>query len=131
MSTVYIINEPHKNPRGRLVTSPYDVSPAAEHGSVEFIFPGKDFPSPSEDIERAVEHAWEVLENFNAEEDYIVWAGGDPISMLIVAPILYDIAGDGVRYLKFERSRSSSGDKMSSGRYLPRTVTLFDEDRNE
>lgn len=127
MSTVYIINQPRENGRSSSMPS-YDVSPAMQYGDITFVFTTDDFPSPSADLKEAIDHAWEVLKDFNVEEDYIVWAGGDPISMLLVAPILFDIAGDDIRYLKFERGRDPSGSRTQLGYYSPKTVTLFNED---
>jgi len=130
MPRVYIINQPRDNPRAALGPS-YDVSPAMQYGEIHFVFPTDDFPSPSADLDRAIEHAWKALADFDAETDYVVWAGGDPISMLIAAPILFDLAGDGVRYLKFERGRAPNGDKIQSGYYSPKTVTLFNEETDD
>lgn len=130
MPSVYIINQPRENPRSRFGTS-YDVSPAMQYGEIKFVFTEDEFPSPSADLKRAVEHAWNVLADFDAESDYVVWAGGDPISMLIVAPILFDIAQDNVRYLKFERGRGVNGEKIQAGYYMPKTVTLFNEEDSD
>ncbi len=128
MSKVYIVNQPRGNLRTGIGPT-YDVSPAAEWGEIRFIFGKDDFPSPSADLELSINHAWKVLSDFNVEEDYIVWAGGDPISMLIVAPILFDMVDKGIRYLKFERGRNPGGGKPVEGFYTPVEVNLFDEDK--
>lgn len=122
--TVFVVNQPRENPKSGLGAS-YDISPALQYGPITFIFSQVDFPSPSEDLDAAIAHAWDVLENFDPEADFVVWAGGDPISMLLVAPILFDLAQDNVRYLKFERARNVDGAKTQAGYYEPKLVNLF------
>lgn len=133
MPKVFIVNEPNKT--SSFVRANYDVTPALQFGEIEFVFPHDKFyrPTPSDNIARAVAHAWKVLAKFNPATDYIVWAGGDPISMLIVAPILFEIADTRpIKYLKFERAREvDSGEKKGTGFYVERTVELFDTSETE
>lgn len=101
MPKVYIVNEPDESrvPEGRAT---YDVSPAAMFGEVAFIFTA-DNPPPVRDRDRAIERAHEVL--CDAEPgDFIVWAGGDPLGMIIAAAVLADYTDGQFNYLMWDRA---------------------------
>lgn len=130
MSTVFIVNQPREVPQSANRAT-YNVSPAMEYGNIRFIFTQDKFPSPSADLVNAIEHAWECLKDYDCENDFIVWAGGDPISMLIVAPILYEVSTGVVKYLKYERGRDDDGRPTGKGYYVPLVVGVFNEPASE
>lgn len=101
MPKVYIVNEPDESrvPEGRAT---YDVSPASMFGEVVFIF-GADFPPPVRDRERAVRRAHEVLADAEPG-DFVVWAGGDPLGMVIAAAVLADYTDGNFNYLMWDRA---------------------------
>jgi hypothetical protein len=100
MPKVFIVNEPDESrvPEGRAT---YDVSPAAEFGDVVFVFTA-DNPSPVRDREAAVARAHEVLADAEPN-DFIVWAGGDPLGMVIAAAVLADYTDGNFKYLMWDR----------------------------
>lgn len=113
MSTVFIVNEPDESraPEGRAT---YDTNPARAFGQVVFINPA-DLPVPVRDPERAIERAHDVLANAT-EDDYLVWAGGDPLGLIIAAAILADKTDGQFTYLKWDRAARA---------YAPAPLDLF------
>ena len=118
MAKVFVINQPQTNNK---IT--YDISPALEYGDIVFIFQN-DHPSPSEKTNWAINRAHEVLKNITLD-DYLVWAGGDPFSMAICAPIAADYLCGKIRYLKWQKNKRQ-GER--GGYYAPVTATIFDEE---
>lgn len=118
MSRVIIINEPRPcRFTGRKHF--YDITPASDFGEVEFLFKYDNF-APSANPEEALILAQDVLKDFH-EEDFIVWAGGDPFGMIVAAIAL---AGKPViNYLKWDKLLDENG-RRASGQYLPLTLDL-------
>lgn len=113
MSTVFIVNQPQVL-EGRAV---YDIAPASEYGRIEYVFPLSFGPASSKPDEAAA-HAARVLNAFDAERDYLVWAGGDPLANIIVAGILADYTDGRFTFLKWDKSQDPS-------RYSPVDLDLF------
>ena len=118
MSRVIVINQPHQHRNGMI----YDVTPATKYGDVEFLFTS-DMPNPSNAPEEAVRVAHERLANFDIDNDYLVWAGGDPLGMVIASAVLGSYCA-GVKYLRWERARERNG----AGYYSPLYVQIFEEE---
>jgi len=114
MTKVFIVNEPDESrvPEGRAT---YDVSPASMFGEVVYIFTA-DNPPPVRDRERAIDRAHRVLSEANSG-DFIVWAGGDPLGMVIAASILADYTDGKFNYLMWDRAVRA---------YAPVSIQLFD-----
>lgn len=121
MSTVYIIQA--SIPGGHRKAT-YDTTPAEQYGQIRYIFEGSF--SPSAQADKAISIAHKALENFNSDEDYIVWAGGDPAGMLIVGALAYHYSLDGdVKFLKWENNRDPETRQANgSGHYIPVTMRL-------
>lgn len=116
MTTIYIINNPALSGR-----TPYDTHSARLLGELRMVFDVDD-PRPFYDPVAAVAHAWRVLENFDAERDFLLWAGGDPLGLMIVVSVVSDI-GDGVfKVLKW--------DKHAAG-YLPVEINAQYRENND
>uniref|UniRef100_A0AAU7VGV4 Uncharacterized protein n=1 Tax=Dinoroseobacter phage vB_DshS_R26L TaxID=3161158 RepID=A0AAU7VGV4_9CAUD len=113
MPRVFIVNEPDESraPEGRAT---YDTNPARAFGQIVFINPA-DQPVPVRDPERAVERAHEVLADAS-EDDFLVWAGGDPLGLIIAASILADKTDGQFTYLKWDRAARA---------YAPAPLDLF------
>lgn len=113
MPRVFIVNEPDESraPEGRAA---YDTNPARAFGQVVFINPA-DQPVPVRDPERAVERAHDVLSDATSD-DYLVWAGGDPLGLILAASILADKTDGQFTYLKWDRAARA---------YAPATLDLF------
>lgn len=120
MPTVFVVNQPtpRRSPNGFV----YDVSPALQYGEVKFVFTA-DRPSPSDDPEGAVLHAERVLADAT-EDDFLVWAGGDPMGLVIVSSILADITQGPIRYLRWERAREN-GERTGGGYYAPILINVY------
>lgn len=113
MSRVFVINQPQSRP-GQFT---YDVSPAKQYGEVIFLFRA-DQPAPSADPHWATRHAYRVLSDFNGD-DFLVWAGGDPLGAVIAASVASDVNEGRVKYLKWERDRDRTGERTGGGYYVP------------
>lgn len=116
MPTVYVVCQPR--PMKNRPQSMYDISPALEHGELKFIFTS-DMINPSSDPDAAVEHVQGVLEDIQPH-DYIVWAGGDPLALAIVAAVAAERLEGEFRYLKWERLRDPvTNRREGKGYYAP------------
>lgn len=113
--TVYVICEPSDRRDG---TPAYDVSPAAVYGPIKYIIP-RGHPSPSRDTSTALATIDEVLMDFDAGSDYILWAGGDPLAAVLVGHVLMDNVNS-YSYLRWEKNPTSIG-----GNYVPVTVDIL------
>lgn len=99
-----------------------DISPAGVYGDIRFVLGPSDRTSHNPAIARA--KLARGLAEFDPESDYVVWAGGDPLSFFLVGSIFQSMGFAKFRYLRYER-----GDRMeesSSPYYVPVTVTLED-----
>lgn len=124
MTKVFIVNQPVQNRFGVM----YNVSPATQYGEIHFVFTA-DFGIPSDDPEGSVQRAREVLSDID-HGDYIAWAGGDPLGMVIAATVAADYLDGEIRYLRWDRGVNSEGVRSSKrGYYSPVLVPgLFGED---
>jgi len=119
MAKVFIVNRPVTKNSSSFT---YDVSPAQEFGEVVFLFDSTQRPEPSENPSAARQHILSTLENFDPDDDFIVWAGGDPLGMLLVSAHL-GAWHNSVKYLKWEKERDLSG-RVVGGHYIPLTVKI-------
>ena len=111
MSKVYIIQDPGS---GR------DFSSAVDYGSLVFLLDSSDRPSYI--LPPTVQKLNQFLKDFQAE-DFIVWAGGDPLSPILVGHVLSSLGHSEFRYLRWERVRKN-GYRTGQGFYVPVTVAL-------
>jgi hypothetical protein len=118
MSRVFVINQPHERPN----LPAYDVSPASQYGEIIFLFRA-DQPAPSADPGWATRHAYRVLRNFSAD-DFLVWAGGDPLGAVIAASVAADVTDGKLKYLKWERARNRTGERTGGGYYVPLVLDI-------
>lgn len=113
MSTVFVVQEPKTGTKGFI----YDLTPALDFGQIVFVFkageqPGLK-PGPS------TFHARRVLQGF-CDQDYILWAGGDPAGLSIVSMVAADMNFDRLKMLRWERHREKDG----RGFYMPIEIGL-------
>lgn len=127
MSTVYIPQQPMPNKKTGWMP---DLSSAAEHGKIEYIFGGGEkvyaLPGPS------LFKARKALENFDPENDFILWPGvGDPMAFAITIQALMSHDPHQIRYLYWDRKRTTSGERdRNSGFYVPVT-SIIKEKRHD
>jgi len=122
--TVFIICQPKPGPQGNM----YDVSPAQEYGPIEYIF--EAYQNPSANPTRSLKRVRDILEKFNPDKDYIVTAGGDPYSALLVGYVISKMKLP-LKYLRFERLRTRAEGSppgqpniIKSGYYIPVELPL-------
>lgn len=121
MSRVFVINQPR--PRGGV--QPYDLSSAMQYGDLIFVFRA-DQSTPSADPEWATRHAREILRDVTPN-DFLIWAGGDPMGAVVASAIFADNTDGRVNYLKWERERTSGGERTGRGYYIAVPVDVFED----
>ena len=109
--TVYIIQE----------TIGRDYSSALKYGRIEFILGSEDRSGilPA----RSLAFLRSKLRNFT-KEDYIVWAGGDPMSPVLAGIALGELAFHEINYLRWERIKNPEGLPRMVGYYIPGKLIL-------
>lgn len=107
--TVYVIQKPKQGPNGNT----YDISPAKEYGEIKFIFDAYD--NCSSNPEQSYQKLVDFLDNeFNVDEDYVLWAGGDPYA-LVLAGYAFGRTNCKLRFLRWERYRRKPDGSTPSG----------------
>lgn len=100
-----------------------DLSPLAEFGEIKIIIEAGEYPASSPD--KALADISQRLANFDAEEDYIAWAGGDTLAALLTGSVLYSMGHRRIRWMRFDRKRLPGGIPDSeNGYYSPVTVDM-------
>jgi len=99
-----------------------DVSPAAVYGDIVFVLSAGD--RTCSNPEASMDKLFQALEKFNYKEDFIVWAGGDPLSAILAGMILSELGITKFRFLRFEKSHASKPGQPVSGFYSPIEVCL-------
>ena len=106
-----------------------DVSPAAVYGDIIFILSAGDRTCSNPEL--SIEKLARGLENFKYKEDFIVWAGGDPLSAIAAGAILFDLGITKFRFLRFEKNRASKPGQPVNGFYSPVEVDLEHQEKEE
>lgn len=114
---IYVIAEPSvpKTGSGRMI----DLAPLAEYGQdVRYLVMRGQAPTFIKD---GLYHQIRAsLAQFDAEHDYLVWAGGDALGAVMVGMALASMGVTRFRWLRHERSRLPDGRRdPSRGRYVP------------
>lgn len=104
-----------------------DVSPAAVYGDIIFVLSAGDRTCSNPEL--SSEKLERDLKNFNYKEDFIVWAGGDPLSAIITGMVMVKLGIMKYRFLRFEKTQGTrvSGGAVT-GFYSPVEVNLEDKD---
>lgn len=121
--TVYLIAQPTISRR----KAPLNLEPLYEHGEVQVVLPMSD--APTFNPVTCYEVMEKRLENFNPEIDFLVWAGGDTLSAVMVGMILINQAEPVWRFnwLRYERFRHPDGSRTDKGaKYVPVVIDLAD-----
>jgi hypothetical protein len=121
--TVYIVQEPRpfRNRATGALTYP-DLSPASTYGAVKFVFSKDDQPALTTGLSMA--QARKALRDFN-DEDYLLWAGGDPVALTICSMITAEINRGRYTFLRWERnSGRMEGAGGAGGFYVPVNLNL-------
>lgn len=113
-STVYLLQEP---------TSEKDLSSAAKYGRISPIIYAHEKPMQS--IQQTMNRIYNCLEQFDPENDYICFAGGDPIIPFLAGVAMERIGFESVKYLVWNRDRGLDGSKTGTGFYIPKSIPIF------
>ena len=117
--TVFVTMQPKPNRTG---WQP-NLTPATAHGRIVFVFSGDDKPWCNPDW--AMEHAQQVLKDFNPDEDSILWPNsGDPFATYVVTAVLSRFPIDKIRVLYWERNLVDGVRDRQNGFYTPITLRL-------
>lgn len=118
---VFLIAQPSIPKNGRFP----DLAPLAEYGDIKVVIEIGDYPAfkPGEAWQRVARR----LQDFDAERDYLAWAGGDTLSALMAGAALTQMGHRRFRWLRFERGvNKETGERdPSTGKYTPVDVQLL------
>jgi hypothetical protein len=65
------------------------------------------------------------LRDFDPANDFVCYAGGDPMSLALAFMVLKDLGLREVRFLRWERERDTKGKRTAGGFYVPVKIKLF------
>ena len=102
---------------------PADVSPAKIYGEIEYVLSTGDRTSSNPGL--SAKKLFTALEEFDCEKDFVLWAGGDPLSCMLTGAVLAELGILKYKYLRFEkdRVRTAPGEPVT-GFYVPVLVDL-------
>jgi hypothetical protein len=103
-----------------------DVSPAAVYGEIRFILSAGDRTCSNPEL--SMDKLRRALADFDANHDFIVWAGGDPLSAIVTGMVLAELGIKKFRFLRFEKNRGTQPGQPVTGFYSPVEVRLEEED---
>ncbi len=119
---VYMVQDPPPMyVNGRATTR--DLSSASRYGRFHFVLDKSDQPSvaPGPTFQKVKRE----LKDFDPTQDFLCFAGGDPMSLALAALALRDMNVHGFDILQFNRERDTDGRrKAGSGYYMPVHVPL-------
>lgn len=117
---VFLIAQPTIAKNGRLP----DLTPLADYGDVTVLVEGGEYPSfrPGETWQRVAAR----LQDFDAEADYLAWAGGDTLAAVMAGAALVALGHRTFRWLRFDRAHTRDGGRdNNSGAYVPVEIQLL------
>ena len=118
MSKVYLVQRPA--PVKASGWTP-DLSQAARYGTVVDLLGERD--KPAFYPESCFHKLSSRLNAFDQDQDYILWAGGDAVALVMLGVVLEQFKVSHFRWLRFNRSVGPDGHRTGSGEYVP---TLID-----
>lgn len=120
MGRVFITQQPRPNGQGWMP----NLSPAAQYGRFVFVFGEADRPWCNP--EASVEKAQAALQDFDPDEDYILYPNsGDPAGMWIMLTVLARFPLDKIKVLYWERKLANGERSKTDGFYTPVTIPLM------
>ncbi len=115
---VYVVQQPRPfRDRATGNTFPKDLSSAQRYGKLVPILDAEDHPSLTPGP--SLFQLQKKLRDFNPERDYICHAGGDPMSLALALLVLRDLNLKEVQVLRWDRERSTQGERLAGGFYVP------------
>lgn len=118
MPRVFLICQPSIRKDGSMP----DLKPLAEHGEVILLVHAGDRPtfSPSE-TKVLQSRIIEKLRDFDPNQDFLVWAGGDTLCAVMTGVALERLEFNRVRWLRYDRGRDPATGRRTdaNARYVP------------
>lgn len=101
-------------------------SSADKYGKISYVFTSEDRPYAAPDA--SLVHARQVLKDFHAGRDFLLWSGGDPIALMIVTAALIANGVGAAQMLYWTKGKAPGGERLEQkhGYYHPIRVTLGD-----
>lgn len=130
---VFLISEP---PSMRNSSLGPDMRQLMSFGTIHIILSHADFPVMRSD--QAVNKISQALQlyDYDPDVDYIAWAGGDPVALLLIGAYLGDMGYERVKWLRYTKPRDPLTGKTliaSPHEYIevPPITILVPEDHEE
>ena len=103
-----------------------DVSAAGVYGEICFVLSAGDRTCANPEL--SIEKLRRALRDFDPNRDFVVWAGGDPLSAIITGMVFMDLGIPKFRFLRFEKNRNIKHGQPVTGFYSPVEVFLEKEE---
>jgi hypothetical protein len=103
-----------------------DVSAAGVYGDICFVLSAGDRTCANPEL--SIGKLRRALRDFNPRDDFVVWAGGDPLSAILTGMVFMDLGVTKFRFLRFEKTRNIRQGQPVTGFYSPVEVCLEEED---
>lgn len=120
---VYVVQEPPpiwNRQTGKSVLK--DLSSAQRYGRLMTVLGSSDQPSLTPGP--CLFQLQKGLREFNPSDDYICFAGGDPMSLALALLVIRDFGIKEVKTLRWDRERTTSGERKTGGFYTPISTPL-------
>lgn len=102
-----------------------NLDPLYEHGEIKVVLPVGDAPAFSPN--KCVSVMSARFKEFDPEQDFLVWAGGDTLAALMVGYLLHQRGFTVFNWLRYERKRLPDGTRTDDGAiYVPVRIDLRD-----
>lgn len=98
-----------------------DISTALTYGPMDYLLPRGERPS------YAPAPAYRKLQQSLANvkpEDFVVWAGGDPLAAIIGGMVLGQQGFSEFNFLRWERMQDEDGRRIKEGYYAPTKLVI-------
>lgn len=110
-SRVFVVHDRSAGVDGR----PVNLSAALSYGRLVPIFQERDWPGMnSEQGCRQIERR---LRTYDPEKDFLLWAGGDPMALVMLGAWLFGNGIDQSRWLRHNRKRDAQGNRTDEYEY--------------
>lgn len=119
--TVYVAQEPIPKRVGGVPVAK-DLSSANRYGKIRHLLKSNELVSQAPGP--ALNKMSRELKDFNPSCDYLCMVGGDFLSIALALLALRNMNFREVQLLRWERERSTSGERTAGGFYVPVTVPL-------
>lgn len=123
MPKVFLISQPTPS----RFKEPPNLRPLYKHGEVVTVILSGE--RPARFARECMDALEQRLSTFDPETDYLVWAGGDVLSAIMVGMYLAENEIWVFNWLRYDRRRLDDGSRVDDGaQYVPVVIDLSDPD---